>query len=300
MRKPSRRARTARHASRNDDALSASTKEAIARFVHVLARCGTQSEAILAAVMEECSRIPQSWGKRARNAIQEREDAGKLLTAWFTHLLTLNSDGSPKWLPMRGTVSIEMLLGTVAESTEPSEVVEYLNKLGIMERRGNLYRPKERYLALEKARLAKRVNGTDHHRTLRMLCHVLATFEHNVQPGVASRLEAFAENYRVPVDDVPEFMKQLRKMTKVFLEWVDAELRRLELKRKPNEPTQGVGVGIYGAEYAGPETRPRPLVGARERTAETARMARQGRSTDPGMSRIATSRQRRVARNRIK
>ena len=264
----------------SDDALSASTKEAIGRFVHVLARCGTQPDAILAAVVAECGRIPQGWIKRARNAIQEREDAGKLLTAWFTNPLTLKASGGPKWLPVSGgAASIEMLLGTVAESSDPSEVLEYLNKLGIIQRRGDLYAPKERYLALEKARLAKRVNGTDHYRTLRMLCHVLATFEHNVQPGVASRLEAFAENYRVPVDDVPEFMNQLRRMTKAFLEWADGELRRLELKRKPTERTQGVGVGIYAAEYAGPETRPRPLVGARVHKEALRASGRHGRSS---------------------
>ena len=222
--------------------VSATSLEAVGRFVRILARCGATPQDIVRAVRSACQEIPADWARRGREAMHEIDDAAHVLTIWFSEPGFLNSDGKPRALPLHGASrSIAALVRNVDRRLHARDVLAYLLRRGAVRRQGGRYLPRTRMLLLRGAR------GPDYFRTLRILAHMLATLEHNVLPKRVVRgwFEYSAENPRFPARARAELDDRVHRLGKELLSRLDAYLRRREVTRDPAEPTVRVGVGMH-------------------------------------------------------
>jgi hypothetical protein len=235
--RPARRGRRPRPAS-----LSATSLDAVERFVRILARCGSTPQDIVRTVRIACGRIPAGWAVRARQVTREIDDASHVLTVWFTELPYLDAAGKPRPLPIEdGSKSIAALVRSVDRRLDAREVLAYLLRSGAVRRSGKRYVPRARMLLLRGAR------GPDYFRTLRVLANMLGTLEHNVLPKRVVRgwFEYFAENPRFPARAREELDERVNRFGKELLSRLDAYMRRREVTRKPGEATLRVGVGMH-------------------------------------------------------
>jgi hypothetical protein len=227
---------------RSPSSLSATSLDAVARFVRILGRCGATPQDIVRAVRAACRRIPARWAVRAADATREIGDAAHLLTVWFTEPSCLDAAGKPRPLPLEGTsTSVAALVRSVDRRLDAREVLAYLLRSGAVRRYGKRYVPRARMLLLRGTR------GPDYFRTLRVLGNMLGTLEHNVLPKRAVRgwFEYFVENPRFPVQAREELDQRVNRFGKELLSRLDAYTRRREVTRKPGEPTLRVGVGMH-------------------------------------------------------
>jgi hypothetical protein len=219
--------------------------EVIERVVRVLAQCGSSREEILEATRAACEQIPERSVKGAREAPMELSDAAHVLTVWFSEPAYLHPAGNPRPLPLGGPPpSLTSLIESVNPSLDAREVVKYLTKVRALKRSGAGYLPRGRTLMLRGAR------GPAHFRNLRGLLALLRTFGHNNRPRreARGRFEFLVENPNVPKSARPGFDRFFSKVGMGCLFEADGELRRLELTRKPGEPTVRLGVGIFRFE----------------------------------------------------
>jgi Family of unknown function (DUF6502) len=243
VKRPSRRgpSREPRSPTRPD----AHTKEAITRFVRLLARCGNTPEAIAREVTAACRGVPKSWGERVKDTLPYLDYASHILTLWFSDPKFLGADGAPRPLPLQGAKdSIEALTERVDSRLDASNVVRLLVRGKALRRVGNRYVPRERALVLRGGDLV------DSFRRLRGLLGMLRGFEHNQRSKhqVPTWFEAFADNPRFPVRAIPAFDRKVRAQANELLVQLDGDMHREERLRDPREPTVRIGVGVYRFE----------------------------------------------------
>jgi Family of unknown function (DUF6502) len=173
------------------------------------------------------------------------DDAGHVLTLWFSDPAYLDRRGAPLPLPIRGTGgSLETLAVRVDPRLDVREVLRYLLRRGALRRVGTRYLPKDRVLSVRGA------GGPDNVHTLRGLLGMLTTVEHNVQPKrrVAGWYEVFTHNPRFPASARTGLDKRIRVLGNKLLYQLDADMHRSEQARKRGERTVRIGVGIYRFE----------------------------------------------------
>ena len=237
-RSPSREPRLARSST----SLDAHTKEAIARFVRVLAACGCSPEEIGREVVAACQKAPKSWAKIALLAVPDIEAAAHVLTLWFSEPEFVDPSGNPRPLPLKGAgVSLERLIKRVAPNVQPEAVLGHLLQQNILRRVRNGYLPRERFVCFEGSEAAYKF------RSLRVLLSMLRTVEYNSSPERSGRgwFEVSALNPRFPVREREAFDQRLRRAAMRLLVQLDADMHRRERARGPGEPTLPLGVGIY-------------------------------------------------------
>jgi hypothetical protein len=226
-------------------ALKDQSTEVIERVVRVLAQCGVKPQEIVEATRLACDEIPRKEFKSARGAPMELSDAAHVLTVWFSEPAYLDDAGNPRALALNGAgPSVTSLVESVNRSLDAREVVRYLVRAGAVKRVG------ARYVAVGRTLMLRGTRGPAYFRNLRGLLGMLRTFGHNDRPQrqVRGRFEFLVENPNVPVSARPEFDRFLGNVGMGCLCQVDGELRRLELTRKPGEPTVRLGVGIFRFE----------------------------------------------------
>ena len=219
--------------------------EVIERVVRVLAQCGVAPEEIVEVTRRACDEIPGKELESARSAPMEMSDAAHVLTVWFSDPAYLDPSGNPRSLALGGAEpTFTSLIASVNRSLDAREVLRYLVKAQAVKRAGARYLPRSRTLMLRGTR------GPDHFRHLRGLLGMLRTFGHNNRPRrqVRGRFEFLVENPNVPKSARPAFDQFFGKVGMGCLCQVDGELRRLELNRKPGEPTVRLGVAIFRFE----------------------------------------------------
>jgi|HubBroStandDraft_1064217.scaffolds.fasta_scaffold10662_4 hypothetical protein len=227
---------------RRPSSLSATSLDAIARFVRILARGGATPQDIVRAVRIACGRIPARWAVRALAATRGIDDASHVLTVWFTELAYLDGAGRPRPLPVEGaSKSLAALVRSVDRRLDAREVLAYLLHSGAVRRHGRRYVPRGRALLLRGAK------GPEYFHTLRVLVNMLGTLEHNLLPkrAVPGWFEYFAENPRFPARAREELEERVNRLGKEVLSRLDAYMRRREVTRRPGEPTLRVGVGMH-------------------------------------------------------
>ena len=217
--------------------LEPSTRQAVKRFVRVLARSGCSPEAIKTEVLKTCRQIPKSWSeiKHRRGA----NGAEHVMTLWFSDPSFVDGRGNPRPLPVRGSeLSIEGLVRRVDPNLEVRQVLRLLESGGALKRVGMRYLPRDRVLIFPADYLA---------RTLRGLYWLLGTIEHNCwsESGTSRRLQLYAFNARFPASAVGGFQKRLRPFATRLLVQADTDMHARELARRKGEPTVGIGVGVY-------------------------------------------------------
>ena len=230
-------------------------REAITRFVRLLAHCGTPPAEIAEEVGTACRGVPKSWAERVRNTLPHLHHTSHILTLWFTNPRFLGPDGTPLPLPVRGKEeSIEALAQEVDSRLDAEEVVRFLSRARVLRRVGKLYVPRERTVVIRGTDVA------DSFRKLRGLLGMLRAFEHNQRSKseVPGWYEAFADNPRFPVRAIPTLDRKVRAQANKLLVQLDGDMHREERLRDPAEPTVRMAIGVYRFEEVLPETNVHP------------------------------------------
>jgi hypothetical protein len=228
-------------------ALEPAARQAVRRFVRILARSGCAPEAIESEVVNACRQVPRSWWVSADR--RSMDDMAHVITLWFSEPEYLDAHGHPRPLAARGSsLSIEGLAHRVNRQLDIRQVLRFLERGRVLKRIGTRFVPRERVVILR----APEYMTT----TLGGLFGLLKTIEHNrwgdrKRPG---RLQLFCFNPRFPLSAAAAFEKRLRDLANRLLVRADADMHRRELARRPGERTVRMGVGIYQFDE---EARPR-------------------------------------------
>jgi hypothetical protein len=238
---------TRRKAARADvpKPLDPHMREAIARFVRLVAHCGFTPDGIARDVIAACRRVPKSWAQRAKDTLPYLHHTSHVLTLWYSDPRFLGPDGNPRPLPVQGREeSIEALVKQVDSRLNAAEVVRFLEASKVLRRVGNRYVPRERAVVLRGTDIA------DSYRKLRALLGMLRAFDHNQRSKreVPTWFEAFADNPRFPVRAIPTLDRKVRAKANKLLVEVDGDMHREERLRDPAEPTVRIAVGVYWFE----------------------------------------------------
>lgn len=225
-------------AQRSPAQLDRPARDAVRRFVRLLARSGCSSAAIEAEVVSVCGKIPRSWENR-RNR-DPRGDAAHVMTVWFSDPAFADVYGAPRALSLRGPdPSIESLIRRVDPKLDVQQVLRLLLSGKALRRVGARYVPRRRALIFP---------GADNMTlTLGGLYGLLETLEHNRWHGRRQglRLQVYSFNPRVPVSAVGGFEKRLRPLAERLLVHADAGMHQSELARRKGERTVRMGLGVY-------------------------------------------------------
>jgi hypothetical protein len=223
--------------------LDARAKEAVTRFVRVLARCGYAPADIAREALNAGRTIPTSWLRNSRTDVRAMSAAEHALTLWYSDPQYLDARGTPRVLPIRGPgASLEALAHRADPQLGASQVLPHLLRPTVLRRVGKGFLPpRDRVLWF-------RGSGDPYHsRSVRGLLAMLRTLEHNSRPARTTPgwFEVFAANPRFPVSARPAFDERLRRLGMRFLSHIDVDMHRRERARRRGERTVPLGVGVY-------------------------------------------------------
>jgi Family of unknown function (DUF6502) len=218
--------------------IDAETRDAIHRFVRVLASRGCPTTVIQDEVSEACGRIGdfEVFDDSSPYLV---DAAAHVLTLWFSEPAYTGSGGKPRPLPVSGgEPSLEALVRRVNAALQVAHVLEILLKVDSVRRVGARYVPRKRSLVMrDTADLPSFLGGLFGH---------LQTFEHNgFGPRNSPRLELYSVNRNIPVGAVAELEGKMRPMAERMLQQADATFHDAEAERHPGEQTVHMGLGVY-------------------------------------------------------
>ena len=213
-------------------------RQAVRRFVRLIARAGYAPHAIEDEVRRTCAHIPRSWLKERERF--DTELPGHVLTLWFSDPAYLDPHGNPRPLPVRGaTGSLESLVRRVDPRLEVQAVARYLSRGRTLRRQGTRYVPRERTVIFRSCDDLRPVLGG--------LFGLLKTLEPSRSGARIGRgtLQRYAANSRVPVSAVPAVEDRMRRLADRLLIRMDADMASWELKAREGEPKVRIGIGVY-------------------------------------------------------
>jgi len=229
--------------SNRNSSLDERAREAVIRFVRVLARSGCAPGDIGREVLRAARSVPASWKKNPRTELTSVDAAAHALTLWHSEPEYLDARGNPRRLTVRGReLSLETLLRRVDPMLRVSEVLPHLLRTRTLRRVG-----KRHFLPSDRALSFHGFGGSYHSRGVRGLLSMLRTLDHNsnLSHKASGWFEMFALNARFPVSARPAFDDRLRRTGRQFLFRTDADMLRCERSSKRAERTVPLGVGIY-------------------------------------------------------
>lgn len=223
--------------------LDARAREAVMRFVRVLARCGCEPEQIAKEALEAAREVPKSWRKNSRTEVLAMDAAAHALTLWYSDPKYVDVRGKPRALPLRGPgLSLEALANRADPQLGPSQILPHLLRRNALRRVGARFLP-----PVDRVLWFRGAGDPYHSRSVRGLLAMLRTLEHNSRPARTTPgwFEVFALNPRFPVSARPAFDERLRRWGMRFLSHLDTDMHRRERVRKGGERTVPLGVGVY-------------------------------------------------------
>jgi hypothetical protein len=229
---------TAAHAGIPLDPLA---REALERVARVFARCGFPPAETARVFKQTCEHIPISLGRHGTGTSNQSDDAAHVLTLWFTEPEYLQ-DGQPRPLFLRGAApSIEALVRHIQPGPTVNAVMQFLLATRALRRIGRRYVPRARTV---RHRGSPRSQSA---HSLRILLGLLRNVEHNARPRSAgpSWPEFTADCPQFPVRLRTAFNIRAEKDALALTRQKDAEMRRAESSRRPDEPTVPLSVSFY-------------------------------------------------------
>jgi len=218
--------------------LNPPVRNAVRRFVRLLAGSGWAPKAIEKEVAKTCRRIPRSRPFAAHR--RQPGSAGRVLTLWLSDPAYLDPHGRPRPLPLRGArLSMETLARRVDPQLDVSHVLRYLEDGDGVKRVGSRYVPRNRELVFR-----DRMSTTG---SMQGLFGLLQTLERNqsFRTRISRRPQPLAQNPSLTVSAVGPFKNRLGQLSGRLLARLDAEMERCEKARRKRQRRVRVGVGIY-------------------------------------------------------
>ena len=167
-----------------------------------------------------------------------------IVAHWYSDPAFRGPDGQPLRIPLRGRgPTLAGLIRRLFPHQDVTRVTESLLRANAIQRRGRLYGPTDRYVALTGDLSSVHVHG------LMSVAGMLRTVQHNIASGdpSATLLERSAKNPYIPVRALPEIHRRIKREMNALLWKLDGYLRSWEVE-PGTEPTTHVGVGAYAYE----------------------------------------------------
>ena len=167
-----------------------------------------------------------------------------IVAHWYSDPAFRGPDGQPLRIPLRGRgPTLAGLIRRIFPHQDVTRVTESLLRANAIQRRGRLYGPTDRYVALTRDLSSVHVHG------LMSVAGMLRTVRHNIASGdpSATLLERSAKNPCIPVRALPEIHRRIKREMNALLWKLDGYLRSWEVE-PGTEPTTHVGVGAYAYE----------------------------------------------------
>jgi hypothetical protein len=188
-----------------------------------------------------------------------------IVAHWYSDPAFRGPDGQPLRIPLRGRgPTLAGLIRRLFPHQDVTRVAASLLRANAIQRRGRLYGPTDRYVALTRDLPSVHVHG------LMSVAGMLRTVRHNIASGdpSATLLERSAKNPYIPVRALPEIHRRIKREMSALLWKLDGYLRSWEVE-PGTEQTTHVGVGAYA--YEDPIVTGRKM---RQRAHDTPRQAR--------------------------
>jgi hypothetical protein len=222
--------------------LDAMAEEAIDRLVSVLVHCGYSLEESNQRFKRTTSRFRKPRAIRGTGANDFVDLAAHVLTHWHQDRAYLKPNGDPRPIPERGSgPSIEALVRVVGSGLTLPSAMKYFLATKSLNRVGDHYVPRGPEIVHPRGSTSQ----SAHH--MRACVGILRTLEHNLRARAMDQrwYQYLADNFDVPVSQLPVVLSHVRKSGRAFLYEKDTFLYRLAEARKPGEPTVPVYVGAY-------------------------------------------------------
>jgi hypothetical protein len=222
--------------------LDAMAEEAIDRFVSVLAHCGYSLEASSDRFKRTISRTPKPRAAPGTGSSDFVDYAAHVLTHWHQNRAYLLPNGDPRPIPKRGSApSIEALVRVVGRGLTLPSAMKYLLGTKSIYRAGANYVPRGPEIVHPRGSMSQ----SAHH--MRACVGIMRTLDHNLRARAMDQrwYQYLADNFDVPVSQLPVVLSHVRKSGRAFLYEKDTFLYRLAEARKPGEPTVPVYIGTY-------------------------------------------------------
>lgn len=196
-------------------------------------------------------------------------DLPHVIARWYADEQYVDGDGRPIPLTREGPApSLAALVSGVFPGMDPATAIRSLIELGGIRRRGKLFVPTDKYLAVNRLPVAVYAHG------LTAVLGVLRTVEHNVSASPDMRLlQRIAINPRFPVRALPRFHRELKRQATEILWRLDDVMRREET-RQHGEPVVRLGIGLHAFEDP-------PVTGKVRKGSRRKRQARGLKRTSP-------------------
>jgi Family of unknown function (DUF6502) len=216
-------------------------QECLARLARILVRTGHSPERLWREFRDICYGFKEPARRFEPEQLSHITDVPHVIALWHTDPDYLDAHGLPIPLPLRSKGrSLYTLIERVLPGEKPAAVVESLERMRGIRRRGTLYLPTDRYCIYpeDSARL----------HSLSTLLGMLRTVDHNVSHRGSSRLfERVARNPSFPVRALPAFNRQLNTLALELLRKLDGEMQLYERSATAGPRTR-LGVGIFAFE----------------------------------------------------
>jgi len=216
-------------------------QECLARLARILVRTGHSPERLWREFRDICNGFKEPARRFEPEQLSHITDVPHVIALWHTDPDYLDARGLPIPLPLRSKGrSLYTLIERVLPGEKPAAVVESLERMRGIRRRGTLYLPTDRYCIYpeDSARL----------HSLSTLLGMLRTVDHNVSHRGSSRLfERVARNPSFPVRALPAFNRQLNTLALELLRKLDGEMQLYERSATAGPRTR-LGVGIFAFE----------------------------------------------------
>jgi hypothetical protein len=219
-------------------ALDAQATEAITHFAWLIARCGFSRDEAARTFRSVCQAIPAHVGDGGIGSGRMADEASHVITLWYMTSGYLDRRGKPLPLPLEGPApSLEALTRQVNPGLTVASVLDYLNAGKNLIRRGNVYLPRGRAVALR-------------HNTPFLIAHnlravtgLLRSVEHNSR-GRPQWFEYCADG-TIPVSRLRRIQRDFSPTGMQMLQYADAFMLRRSLSAKGRGRHVRLSVGVY-------------------------------------------------------
>jgi hypothetical protein len=242
MRRPGAKTRVA--GFKRTDSVRDYAQDVLKEALTILVQTGHSPKDLTRMVRALCSTLAEPDQPFDPGVIPYVAGLPHIVAHWYSDPAFRGPDGQPLRIPLRGRgPTLAGLIRRLFPQQHVVRVMQSLLRANAIQRRGRLFGPTDRYVALTRDLPSVHVHG------LMSVAGMLRTVQHNIASGdpSATLLERSAKNPYIPVRALPEIHRRIKREMTALLWKLDGYLRSWEVD-PGTEPTTHVGVGAYAYE----------------------------------------------------
>lgn len=219
-------------------------EDVLKQALTILVQTGHSPKDLTRVVRDFCRTLAEPGHPFDPGVIPYITGLSHIVAHWYSDPAFRGADGEPLNIPLRGRgPTLANLIRRLFPNQDVARVAQSLLRADAIRRRGRLYIPTNRYVALARDLPSVHVHG------LMALAGMLRTVQHNLVSGDPAKtlLERSAHNPYIPVRALPEIHRRIKREVMALLWKLDGYLRSWEVE-PGTEATTHVGVGAYAYE----------------------------------------------------